>query len=159
MSCTITPLTHQLLDDTLRLRDAVFSGLSKAEHETLEASIHGREDVRSKLGVADLDYWVAVGENESVHGLIGLYTQTDDRDAAVWLGWFCVDASARGTGIGAALLEFAILEAKYKAFQELKLYTTTAEEYAAARRLYKKQGFADITPRNSVKTRYYSLKL
>ena len=158
MNYFIEPLTSRLLENATSLRDSIFPGLNALEYATLEESLKKENhDVRRKLNIIDLDYWIARDESDNVVGLIGLYTEEDDADIEVWLGWYCVDPSTRGSGIGTRLLDFAIGTAWDRGYTTLKLYTTSADEYAAARRLYEKKGFIDTTSSSRAKTRYYKL--
>lgn len=154
---TIKPLTPEVLRNATSLRDSVFPGLNATEYATLTASLDKDHNVRKKLNIIDLDYWVMCDESDNVAGLIGLYTEKADIETDLWLGWYCVDPSTRGSGIGTRLLDFAIETAWNRSYTTLKLYTTRSDEYAAARRLYEKKGFVDTTPSIKAKTRYYTL--
>jgi putative acetyltransferase len=54
--------------------------------------------------------------------------------------------SARGRGVGAALLEHLIREARARGYRCLKLETGTQPFFAPARRLYERAGFTETTP-------------
>ena len=158
MKHTIVRLTTKHLSKALLLRDQIFPGLNKAEYATLEASVRDLGNIKTKLGVDELHYWVAIDSDDTVHGIIGLYSEIDDPKERIWLGWYGVDETVRGSGLGGKLLDFAIHESRCRGYEELKLYTTTADEYTAARRLYERKGFIDVTPSKKAKTRYYSLQ-
>jgi ribosomal protein S18 acetylase RimI-like enzyme len=159
MDIQIHALNDSNLHQATTLRDSVFKGLDMYEQRTLRASLHpDKYIVYKKLGIDHLAYWVASNPQSSdVLGLVGLYTQVDDEDGMVWLGWYCVDPQYRGHKIGSKLLEFAITEAKLQNKQYLHLYTTADDEYATARKQYEKIGFKHYDTKSS--ELYYKLDL
>lgn len=159
MDIFIKPLDLLTLNQATALRDQIFLQLTKLEQATLASSLESKQtDVHKEMGIDTLDYWVAVKE-ERVVGLIGLYTEHKDHEDTVWLGWYCVDPSERGMGLGEVLLDYAIAESKKRNYKWLKLYTTTSELYASARRLYVKKGFFDVTSSTKAVTRYFTMAL
>lgn len=161
MDIQLQPLDSTNLQSATVLRDSVFKGLNTYEHGTLRASLNpDKYLVYKKLGIDHLEYWIAYNrESLDVVGLIGLYTESDDEKDQIWLGWYCVDPDVRGQGLGNRLLHYAVDIAKQKGYKQLKLYTTMANEYSAARRLYERVGFRDTTRSKSAKTRYYTLSI
>jgi len=154
----IKTLDERSLKAATQLRDSVFTHLEKYERETLRASLYADEYAKwhAKTGIMDLAYWVAVDDaSEEVVGLVGLYTEEDDDEDMVWLGWFCVDPDYRGQKIGAMLLEFAINQAREQGKKHLYLYTTDDQEYTTARSLYEKKGFVNYKVEGE--TLYYKL--
>ena len=99
--------------------------------ETLEHKNHGQ------------NYWFATDENGRVIGMTGLYLnrKTEPGDETVWLGWFGVHPEYRRQGIGSALLEFTVNEAKRRGFKTMKIYTSTDENERQAHKLYESFGF------------------
>lgn len=158
MNYIIIPLTEHYLQSALQLRDKLFTGLSKVEYATLEASVSDQSNVKKRLGIDELYYWIALND-ETVVGLVGLYTQSNDFKNQVWLGWYGVDNNCRRLGLGGALLDFAIKEAYTLGFETLKLYTTNTYEYAMARKLYEQKGFVDITLSKKAKKRYFTIAI
>ncbi|MHC5822627.1 MAG: GNAT family N-acetyltransferase [Nostoc sp.] len=92
------------------------------------------------LGISWCRYWVAVNSQADVLGITGLYTRSGNSET-YWLGWTCVNPEARGQGIGAKLVDFAISQAKNSRANYLKLYTSDLPDYAIARQLYERRGF------------------
>lgn len=159
MDIHILPLNESTLHATTVLRDTIFTGLNRVESETLRTSLSPENyHIRKKLGISELAYWTAIDPlTRNVVGLVGLYTENDDEDDTVWLGWYCVDSRYRGHKIGSKLLELAINEAKAQNKKYLNLYTTTDDDYATAREQYLKVGFEHY---KSVKNNlYYQLPL
>lgn len=56
------------------------------------------------------------------------------------------DASARGRGLGALLLEHALGQARQRGYRRISLETGTEDFFEPARRLYIKNGFHEIGP-------------
>ena len=155
----IQPLDQHTLPQAVILRNHIFPKLGKLEHDTLSASLTPlKYHVHKKLGIKQLEYWVAIhpGTREVV-GLVGLYTQTDDNDGMIWLGWYCVDSDHRGLKIGKKLIGHAIEHAKEQKKKILHLYTTSGDEYATARELYHNIGFKHYKSKSS--ELYYRLIL
>ncbi len=98
------------------------------------------------LGVNRQRVWVAVKVG-AVLGVTGLYEDEDDAPAAEWLGWFCVSPQARGRGIGAALLDFSIAEARRTGKPFLRLYTSNDEAERSAQALYESRGLRIVKQR------------
>ncbi|MBX7213839.1 MAG: GNAT family N-acetyltransferase [Thermoflexales bacterium] len=79
----------------------------------------------------------------------GLESLTED----TWdLFWVCALPSARGRGVGGALLGRAVATALAENGRVMVIYTSSTDPYAPARRLYASQGFA----RTAVIPDYYS---
>ncbi len=138
----IQPLTLDLLPKTVALLTCVFGRLGQDEIATLEASLNPLKFSRVliRLNIKALDYWVATSQQNPV-GIIGLYEEHQDNEENIWLGWFCADFNFRRLGLGSALLDFAIKEAKNRNKKYLKLYTGSGKKYDGARALYEKKGF------------------
>jgi len=81
-----------------------------------------------------VEYFVACLDGKIV-GTSGLY---HDDDETAWLGWFCVDASHRGCGIGGRLFRFSEIRARQQGFRALKLWTGQRDK--VAHRLYRRHG-------------------
>lgn len=90
-------------------------------------------------GVSDQRVWTALSPGGEVLGVTGLYAVAGDREA-LWLGWFCVAPEARGQGIGGALLDFSIAEARRSGRRLLRLHTSTDAGERAAQALYDSRG-------------------
>lgn len=154
----IEPLRHERLKDANLLRNKIFTYLSKAEKQTLEASLDPQEyfSVFQALDLKSINYWVAIHDDQ-VAGMVGLYEEKEDALDSYWLGWYCVDETYRGQYMGKKLMAFAIEQAKVKAKRYLKLYTTSHDVYAVARSQYEKIGFSCVLQKG--KTLQYCLDL
>ena len=53
---------------------------------------------------------------------------------------------ARGSGVGARMLAFLLVQARERGYQRLSLETGTQPFFAPARRLYERHGFAECPP-------------
>ena len=159
MEVFIQALDQHTLPQAVILRNDIFPKLGKLEHDTLSASLTPlKYHVHKNLGIKQLDYWIAIHSRTlEVVGLVGLYTQTDDDDGMIWLGWYCVDPDHRGFKIGKKLINHAIEYAKEQRKTYLHLYTTCDHQYAAAREQYHKIGFEHYKSKSS--ELYYRLNL
>lgn len=83
---------------------------------------------------ADLAGFLIADEGGRVAGAIGL----ERYGAAALLRSAVVESSSRGTGIGGALVERLLAEARSEGLREVYLLTTTAEHY------FHRRGFASI---------------
>ena len=90
------------------------------------------------FGIMDARYWVATDRTGKVIGTTGLYSRHEDAGEAVWIGWMCVDSLYRGKGVGKALLEFTITEARAQRLPFLRLYTSDHPNEEAAQGLYER---------------------
>ena len=132
------------LEAATALRDSVFKHMTKEEALSLKAYVHKSDYAKwySESGITSLYSWVLVETaTDKVVGLTGLYTEEDDTEDTCWLGWFCVDPDYRKLGLGQALLNFSISEAKRMEKTRLKLYTYNSEEFWDAIKLYEWYGF------------------
>lgn len=157
----IEKLNSARLGDAIKLRDHVFNELLPLEYETLEASLNTQKfsEWYQKAQIKTLEYWVASDEDDTLLGLVGLYTQRGDSKSKVWLGWFCVDRKYRGKKVGSSLLDFAVETAKSSGFSELHLYTTYDDEFKQARFLYEKRGFVKYKELKKDGSVYFKLTL
>jgi len=144
---TLEKLSQKSLVGAIELRDKIFKEMSKEEKLTLVASLD-KESYKSyyeESGIKSMEYWVLVDKNHQVIGLTGIYIEEGTIESCS-LGWFCLDENYRGRGIGEALLEFSIAQAKLLSMQSLTLYTEDSKMYAPAIALYKKYGFVEYEP-------------
>lgn len=131
MSHSIVSVDHSNVSKAQKLVDTVFVYQSPAERISLRLfALKGRWVYRVLswvLGVDLLSFWIAVDGNNDAVGISGLYSLRKDRTEAVWLGWYAVHPSARGQGVGGALLRHAIQEARATGAAYLRLYTSDSE--------------------------------
>ena len=138
-------LSFATLEQATYLRDRIFKDLDQAEKDTLVASLDedNYKNCYKKNDLASLKYWVIIDkELDTVIGLSGLYLENNVPDTCS-LGWFCIDDKYRGRGLGNALLQFSIVQAKLLSKQFLTLYTYNSKQYHSAINLYKKYGFVE----------------
>lgn len=83
---------------------------------------------------------------------IGCYALLHHADGRVEFTKYAVDAAARGTGAGSALLKHAIARATESGAPELILYTNTKQ--ARACEMYYRYGFIETAMGDADKTRY-----
>ncbi len=142
MSFIIELLTSTDLQSALKLQHENFQDLTPNEKLTLQASLESNNflELYKKENIDSMKYFVGKVDGEVI-GLIGVYTERDDKSQSAWLGWFCVDENFRGLGYGKNLLDFAILQVKEK--KSLKLYCYDSKEYEVALAMYKKYGFSE----------------
>lgn len=147
MNITIEPLTPDTLAIAEELRNEVFGKTKKSEKDTLRASLDpsSHQKIYDENQINTMRYWVAKFDT-AVIAIVGLYTQIDDPKDTCWLGWFCVDSKFRTWGAGKKLLDFVIHQAKSTNYKILQLYTHDSQEYHAAIRLYKREGFQEFVP-------------
>ncbi len=131
MRYSIVSVDHNNVSKAKKLVDTVFVCQSPAERISLRLfALKGRRVYRVLswvFGVDLLCFWMAVDENNQAVGISGLYSSRKDRTEAVWLGWYAVHPSARGQGVGGALLRHAIQEARATGAAYLRLYTSASE--------------------------------
>jgi GNAT superfamily N-acetyltransferase len=142
----IKPLSKQTLTAAINLADKVFLSQRWWEKASWAFQLSLNHSYFSKLllglvGIRLCRYWVAVNSQAEVLGITGLYTLRENSET-YWLGWTCVAPEARGQGIGAKLIDFAISQAKNNSEANyLKLYTSDLPDFAIARQLYERRGF------------------
>lgn len=141
----IKPLSKQTLTAAIDLADKVFQyqrWWEKASWAFQLSLMHGYfpKLLLGLLGISWCRYWAAVNSQADVLGITGLYTRSGNSET-YWLGWTCVNPEARGQGIGAKLVDFAVSQAKNSGANYLKLYTSDLPDYAIARQLYERRGF------------------
>lgn len=141
----IRDLTPELLGETIRLADEIFSPEyeEKSAKDELPTSLFPDryQEYFAKIGIKPgLKYWVAV-ENEKVVGLVGLYEHEIDPEDLIWLGWFLADPVSRRRGVGTQLLRFAIRQAKIWGKKRLRVYTTDDPEELYSHHFYRQHGF------------------
>ncbi|MBI4896450.1 MAG: GNAT family N-acetyltransferase [Candidatus Aenigmarchaeota archaeon] len=142
----IVPLTAKTLKSALDLVNSCFPVQMESEKADfwIPASL-GMHDTRKKNRTAISGrYWTACARGKVV-GVIGLWEKKKTMKQEYWIGWFCVDPAARKKGIGTALLDFAIAQARKDKKKYLKLYTSEDPAEAAAQHLYEKKGLKITT--------------
>ncbi len=147
MDYRIVPVGHSNISKARALVNMVFPHQSPAERISLRLyALKGRWAYRFLswvLGADLLAFWIAVDESGEALGISGLYRLRKDRHEAVWLGWYAVHPSARGKGVGGALLRYAVQAARDTGAAYLRLYTSDSrliEGSEDAQGVYEKYG-------------------
>ncbi len=151
----IVPMTRETVHAAKALVDRVFPHQSPTERLFFWAwERRGQPAVRFGLAVAGVtdigDFWLALNDEGAVLGTVGLYRYRKDSDEAVWLSWYCASPEARGQGVGARLLDFAIDKAKESGARYLRLYTGDDAIMAKAQDVYESRGLQVYETRNRV---------
>lgn len=145
----IIPCSHELMGQAESLVRSVFRWMTPIERFSFIA-IKRPESIAGRLlmflaGVKDkVAFDLYVDEAGHVLGTTGLYRYNKDAVEAVWVAWFCVDPEARGRGVGQALIDHTVTQARNAGFYRIRLYTSTDPNEAVAQRLYEKNGFKEI---------------
>lgn len=141
----IIPLTKKYLNEGITLVKSTFEDEGRSLRKELEASVDEKKFSKYikkyDREMKSIEYFIAVDKTEKVLGIIGLYSISKDFQDTYWLGWYCVDISERGKGIGKALLDYAINVAKKRRKKYLCLFTSTDKNEAKAQKIYDKNGF------------------
>lgn len=151
----IVPMNAETLHKAKALVDSVFPHQSPTERLFFWAW-ERREQLAVRFGLAVLgvtdigDFWLALDEEGAVLGTVGLYRYRKDSDEAAWLNWYCVSPQARGQGVGARLLDFAIDKARESGARYLRLYTGDDGTMAKAQEVYESRGLQVYETRNRV---------
>lgn len=162
----IVPLSNENIEETIALANSIFphdvasnnppeAGLRKSLESVLgqkswRSSTKGKEFSR-------LNYWVMLDdETKRVVGFTGLYAFAD-APHEVWLGWFGLDASTRGKGLGRELLEWTMNTAREEGYTLFKLYTTTDPLETAAQKLYDSCGLKVVREEHEVGDEYTTI--
>ena len=136
------PLSPDNAEEVEKLVDEVFA------YEKGGAGIH----VMVKSGVVEIvapekigkdyneHYWVVRdGEGKTV-GITGFNEVSGDKAEHCWLGWFALIPELRGEGLGSALLEKVISEARSLKKEALYIVATDLSEMKGNEKFYDKNG-------------------
>ena len=147
----IEQLSYDTLKKAEKLRDDTFGNIEDIEKNLLRASLDKELHKQSlkQNDITTLSYWVARDKvSKKVIGLTGLYTEIYDEENC-WLGWFCVDKTYRGKGLGKRLLQFAEEQAKSLKKETMHIYTYNSKKYARAIEMYKQFGYSEYAVKNT----------
>lgn len=138
----IKPLSVTNIRTAADLANHVFPGEFPSPRLSFWASLYLPNPILKVVGYRDIRYWVAVAddENNEVLGTVGLYSTREDRYEARWLGWFCVAPDRTGQGVGSALLDHALAEARREGARLLRVETSDGPEAEVAQKLYNSRG-------------------
>ncbi len=154
---SIEPLRAERIAEAKELVDSVFPHQNPGERASF-LFLAGEEKLRHRLiyaipGIELLEFWAAISPEGRLDGISGLYSMREDRHEALWLGWFAVRPSARGQGVGGALLRRAIDEARGRGAHFLRLYTSDSELIEGgdmAQEVYERYGLAVKKSKNAL---------
>lgn len=142
MRFVIEPATPEDLPPMARLLGQLFE--QEADfHPDTAAQLRGLQQIHANPERGQL--WVARAESSpsggAVLGMVSLLwtTSTALGSTAAWLEDLVVDASVRGRGIGSALLDTALAQAKACGVARITLLTDASN--TLAQNLYRKKGF------------------
>lgn len=158
----ILPLTNYTVNEANNLKNNIFPNIKDIEKDTLYASLDKQKYEKSfeVNFITSSNYFIVKNKQNKVIGLTGIYTEVDDDIDMCWLGWFCIDFTFRGEGLGKVLMDFSIAKAKEMKKNYLHLYTYGSKEFLPAIKLYEKYGAKRYKPSHKVSKRdYYRLKL
>lgn len=142
----IEPLSWTTLFSALRLTNSVFplrtQGAHRADLAYTGSLIPLGRLVFRIIGYPYVRYWVARDKTDGrIRGVVGMYTMKSEPEA-YWGGWLCVDPTARGQGIGIALIMHVVSDVKNRGDREwLRLYISTGPIEAKAQKIYDRMGF------------------
>lgn len=145
MEAKILPLTEENCEEACRLADEMFHYVPGATPtEWFRASLY--PDARTLLKTKEpevhgpVGYWV-LDVGGRIVGTTGLYECEEDADVADWLGWFCVDESFRGKGLGGMLIRHSVAAVRARQKKLFRLYTSEHSQEADAQEFYQRHGF------------------
>ena len=106
----------------------------------------GFSDVRRQAGLELARQWTCASGHGAISGTFGLYATTEDLappNGFVALNWFCVDPEFHGQGLGRALWENILREARaVRVARRLIFYSSTEPHHLRAEKLYLAAGCA-----------------
>lgn len=146
MELVYEPLSKENIEECIALLHSVFpeDALSKDNPgKALRASVYQEDNKEfwEKYHCKTLEYLLVRDTASHLVGMTGFYTNTNEPDDVVWLGWFFVAPEYRGKGLGRKILEWSISEARSRGYRLFRLYTSDDPNEAAAQPLYEKLGF------------------
>lgn len=158
---TIRPARDDELDEVAALLvDAYAEYAARMSPDAWASFAQDIGNVRGRMMEAD----VVVAEREGrLVGSVTLFTRHRGvRGGTVGVRLLAVHPASRGTGVGRALMEYAIEHAR--AEQQERVVLSTAQEMESARDLYEKLGFVrepalDHEPAPGVRLQGYALEL
>lgn len=98
------------------------------------------------LRAPTIAFWTAWGSEAGGDELVGCGALADLGNGDLELKSMRTAPAARGSGVGAAMLDHLIAEARRRGARRLLLETGTQEFFAPARRLYAGRGFLERPP-------------
>ena len=112
-------------------------------------------------GPLNLRYFLVCDETGHAFGFCGMFETIADLYSASWMGWLCVQPEFQNNGIGAAMIQFCIDQARIKGADFLRVETSNQSMMARTNRILQRMQFAqfDLTPSTKQSTETISLYL
>ena len=140
----IIPLTLTHYQEALDVALAIFKSDSNAKDDIREAFKKALYPERY-VDIGKRKHWLLIdSKNKKVVGTVGLYTQTSDRKAPYWLGWFGVLDTYRSLGLGKYLFQWVLDELHRRKKTVLNIETSDLRYAQSAVALYKRFGCKQI---------------
>lgn len=139
MNLSFEPLSHENFDEAFKLATSVFPDQLKEIEIPYRGSLDPKSSFWNERRMVRY-YVVKDTDVGKIVAVTGLYNRKDYPEDEVWLGWFCVDPSVRGHGLGRKVLEWTMNKAREMGYKRFKLYTSTDPNEAAAQNLYESVG-------------------
>lgn len=139
MNLSFESLSHENFDEAFKLATSVFPNQEKEIEIPYRGSLDPSSSYWNERRLVQYYIVKDVGTNKIV-AVTGLYNRNDYPEDEAWLGWFCVDPSARGRGLGRKVLSWTMNKAKEMGYKRFKLYTSTDPNEVAAQNLYESVG-------------------
>jgi GNAT superfamily N-acetyltransferase len=164
MRTQIVPVSAKNIEEALALLQKVFITFTDEEDPYLWFKLSIEPEKNQKLmlekGVRDIRYF-AVLDDKKIIGTTGLYHLVRDPNNTVWLGFYCLDESYRGKGLGRKILQWTVDKAKTEGNKMMQLYTSPNPGLETAEQVYKKFGFkvTKTEEKAGEKTIYMELQL
>jgi len=93
-------------------------------------------------------YWAMLNETGKVIGVTGICDVEGEDPKNCYLGFFILDKSQRGKGLGKQLLTFTEDQARLLGKRHMRVLTSTFIPYAGGRALYSRSGYKIIATKN-----------
>jgi GNAT superfamily N-acetyltransferase len=140
-------ITAQNMDVAIALADTCFHTDDERSHfrDTYNRLATGQtvyQDDEMGCAMHLLPYFLYYA-SENVVGTTGLYVCDGNTDR-LWLGWFGIHPSRRGTGVGSEMLTQISKLAHLYGAKELALYTSEHEDIERVKHFYEKNGFRTL---------------
>ncbi|OHA24537.1 MAG: hypothetical protein A3B11_00040 [Candidatus Taylorbacteria bacterium RIFCSPLOWO2_01_FULL_44_26] len=141
MNIRFEPLSKERLSEALALIEVTFPEYLQHITEVYKVSLENDKTSKYWNSRRILEYWMAIDSSSNkVVALTGFYQLTEHLINEIWLGWYCVDPSARSKGIGRQTLQWTVDQARKKRYEFFRLWTTTDPAEAIAQKLYDSVG-------------------
>ncbi len=135
MSVTITRMRRRHIEAAL----AIIRAHDKDDAKAAKTYFARKARSRKRWRATSARHYVALDDNMVV-GVCGVDKDVEEGVDVWWLGWFYVDASSRGGGVGKALFDRSVRFARKHGARKLFVDTGSGKSYRRARDFYAGQG-------------------